>query len=209
MRTIPIRLETYVRPLLVAAFCMALQPVRPAGAAEPGYTPTTKDMVSVKASIHRYLEGLDKHDNKLMASAFAEDCILTLIDNGQVLVRVQGRDKIAKGGLMGDHPPPGFKGPPPGAPLPPPGAAGKGMPPPAAGAPPPGAMMGDIWHFTANDYFHFESPTRATHYGYWMDLHPGSDRRSWVGIPGHYEDVLVKRDGQWLILDRKIFVGTK
>lgn len=70
--------------------------------------------------------------------------------------------------------------------------------------------MGNIWHFTGDDHYVFESPTRATHYGYWLDMTPGQDRKSSIGIPGHYEDVLVKeKNGEWLFKERKIIVGRK
>jgi hypothetical protein len=70
---------------------------------------------------------------------------------------------------------------------------------------------GNLWHFTdVNSFFTFESPTRATHYAYWMDVHVHEESNSsTLGIPGHYEDVFVKQNGQWLFLSRKIFVGTK
>ena len=184
-------------------------------AAEVEYTPSTKDMMSLQATMHRYHEGLDQHDNKLMASAFTEDGTVAVIVNGK-LNRSVTRDQIAVNGLMGGGPPgaPGegavAGGPPPGGSTAP--AAGP-VGPPASG---PGALqasegMGDLWHFTEIDsYFKFESPTRATHYAYWMDVHVHEQSHSsTLGVPGHYDDVFVKRHGQWLFLSRKIVVGTK
>jgi len=81
-----------------------------------------------------------------------------------------------------------------------------------------GAMSADeIWDFYGNDYFEFQSPTHATHYAYWLDVHPpkggGDDpslaQSSTVGIPGHYEDVLVKERGEWLFKRRLVYVGVK
>jgi len=53
---------------------------------------------------------LDRHDNKIMASAFAEDGAL-VAENEGVETRLKGRDKIAALGFMGVAPPP--SGPPP------------------------------------------------------------------------------------------------
>jgi len=177
--------------------------VAPVMAAESEYTPTNKDMMSIQATMHRYHEGLDKSDNKQMASAFTEDGTLTIIDHGKARDPVT-HAQMAAGGLLGGGAPPG--GAPSGAPAAPNGGAPAS---PNGGA--PAMEMGDLWHFTeVNSYFKFESPTRATHYAYWMDVHVHEESHSsTLGIPGHYEDVFVKRNGQWLMLSRKIFVGTK
>lgn len=190
--------------------CSAIAPAMAAGA----YTPTMQDLMSIQDTLHNYHEGLDKHDNKLMAKAFTEDGTLWLIDDRGMEMKVTGRDKIAIGGFAGDGPPPGGApgaagaGGPPAGGAPPAGAQG-GPPPGGAGAPTAGPM-GEVWHFTGDNHFVFESATRATHYGYWLDLRPGDDRKSSVGIPGHYEDILVKdKSGQWLFKERKIIVGKK
>lgn len=195
----------------------------PVMAADSAYTPTMKDWMSIQEAMHNYHEGLDKHDNKIMAKAFAEDGVLGLSDDRGMELRVVGRDKIAAGGLMGGGPPKAAEGAGavPGAP----GALAVGEPspgfqggPPAAaqGTPASGgagelpAGMGNIWHFTGDDHYVFESPTRVTHYGYWLDMHPGEDRKSTIGIPGHYDDVLVKqKNGEWLFQQRQIIVGRK
>jgi hypothetical protein len=176
--------------LIAVSIAAAIAPVR---AAESEYTPTTKDMMSIQGAMDRYHEGLDKHDNKLMASAFTQDGTLALINHGKTMTTV-GHDQMAIGGLLGSEPPP----PPPGAP--------PGTP---SGA--PAVEPGELWHFSdINGHFKFESPTRATHYAYWMDVHVHEESNSsTLGIPGHYEDVFVKRNGQWLFLARKVFVGTK
>ena len=70
------------------------------------------------------------------------------------------------------------------------------------------------------DYFHFESPTRATHYEYFLSIYPQPEktganlppmetRHSIVGWPGHYEDILEKRHGEWRILQRKSYINSK
>jgi hypothetical protein len=113
-------------------------------------------------------------------------------------------------------PPPGF--------VPPPGAGG------AAGAPPsweeikkmPGFV--EVWHLPLDSYIHFESATRATHYEYFLSVYPqpekqvddkagqpnaSSSRVSIVGWPGHYDDILEKRNGEWRILTRKTLINEK
>ena len=74
-----------------------------------------------------------------------------------------------------------------------------------------------------DSYIHFESATRATHYEYFLSIypqpekkpdtdHPGnmsSARTSIVGWPGHYEDILEKRHGEWRILQRKSMINQK
>jgi hypothetical protein len=169
---------------IVAGCCVVASTL--AGEAE--YTPTMKDMMSIEDTLHRYHEGLDKHDNTLWASAFAEDGTMVMVDHARIMTLT--RDQIAKNGLMGNAPD---------------GAGG----PPGGGAIP--ADIGEIWHFSeTNSHFKFESPTRATHYSYWMEVHvqEGSKTPS-LAIPGHYDDVLVKRKGQWLLLTRKVVIGEK
>lgn len=166
------------------------------------YTPTMKDMMSIEAAMHRYHEGLDKSEYKVMASAFTPDGTLTIIDHGKAQKPVS-HDQIAVGALYGDAPPPGARGGTPAVP--------NGTSPAAPDRNTPAMDMGALWHFTeVNSYFEFESATRATHYAYWMDVHVHEESHSsTLGVPGHYEDVFVKRNGEWLILSRKILVGTK
>jgi hypothetical protein len=75
-----------------------------------------------------------------------------------------------------------------------------------------------------DSYIHFESATRATHYEYFLSIYPqpekksegehsvpnaSSLRTSIVGWPGHYEDILEKRHGEWRILQRKSMINQK
>jgi hypothetical protein len=155
-----------------------------ASAAATSYIPSMKDWMSIQEALHNYHFGLDRHDNKVMASAFTEDGALVAENENGVETRLQGRGKIAALGFMGVAPPP--EGPPP----------------------PPG----ERWHFTGDDHYVFASSTRATHYSYWLDLLVPStgDRTSKLGTPGHYEDILVKqKDGRWLFSVRKIVIGKK
>lgn len=193
--SLPARKLPIIRRLLLVGGVLLLNsaasPFLRAG--EAPYTPTMKDMMSINTAVHNYMLGLEKHDQQAMARAFTEDGTFSIIDHGRVVVKLTGRDQI---GHMNDAPP----GPPPNA-------SNPGAPPPApAGAAPSGG--GDIWHFIANDYFEFQSPTHATHYAYWMDVHPG-EKTSTMGVPGHYDDVLVKQNGEWLFKQRTVVVGDK
>jgi hypothetical protein len=166
----------------VASLIAGCGAVASAMAADAGYTPTMQDMLSIQATLHRYHEGLDRHDNKLWASAFAEDGTMTLVNHDQQMTLT--RAQIAASGLLGSAPP--------------------------AGDQPP-AGMGELWHFSEmNGNFEFESSTRAKHYSYWMEVHVHQDSNSaTLAPPGHYEDVLVKRKGEWLLLSRKVVIGEK
>ena len=131
------------------------------------------------------------------------------------------------GGAPPGAPPGGLAGGPPGGP--PPGGFPPGGPPPggppagAASSPPPG---GGVWHMPFADYFHFLSPTRAWHYEYFLSIYPQPEkprvntgtgtgspymltRQTIVGWPGHYEDILEKRHGEWRILQRKSYEDEK
>jgi hypothetical protein len=74
-----------------------------------------------------------------------------------------------------------------------------------------------------DSYVHIESATRATHYEYFLSIYPqpevqvdfatvpnaSSSRNSIAGWPGHYEDILEKRDGEWRILHRISMINQK
>jgi hypothetical protein len=171
-----------------------------AGAADsPAYTPTLEDIISIQNALDRYHQGLDSHDGHLLASAFTEDGTLSLeAPDRAAPMKFTGRDEIATKGVMG--PPPGAAAPSGGGPSPGAAAGPGGLP---AGEP------GDIWHYSTNDHYEFESPTRVKHYAYWLDVHPGTGMVATIGNPGHYDDILVKRKGEWLLLERKIIVGRK
>jgi uncharacterized protein (TIGR02246 family) len=59
-------------------------------------------------------------------------------------------------------------------------------------------------HVMTNETLEIVSGTEAHHYAYWMTILGGADDKFNVASMGHYEDVLVKRDGRWLIQSRKL-----
>ena len=81
----------------------------------------------------------------------------------------------------------------------------------------------EVWHLPLDSYIHFESATRATHYEYFLSIYPqpekqveggnvpnaSASRTSIVGWPGHYDDILEKRNGEWRILSRKTRINEK
>jgi hypothetical protein len=190
------------------------------GSASPAFVPTLADYLSIYDALFNYRLGVEKHDEKAEKAAFWEDAR-------------RGGGGGGGGGRDGG-PPPGANaagpgGPPPGAAGPPPGAGAPG----AAGAPrrgPPNweelkKMPGyvEVWHLPLDSYIHFDSPTRATHYEYFLSIYPQPEKKapeggrisnmeartSIIGWPGHYEDILEKRNGEWRILQRKMGMNEK
>ena len=145
------------------------------------YKAPFEDYMAVYDVLQRYRLGLAKHDKTMEDSAFWE--------------------------------PPKPMAPPPGmVPL-----SGAGGPNLEELMKQPGFV--DTWDLPLDSYIHFESPTRATHYEYFVPLYPQpakkakagklpywAYRTSVVGWPGHYEDTLEKRNGEWRILERKIMM---
>ena len=172
----------------VSVLALALAAGAAPCAAASSYTPTMADMLSIQTAIHAYATGLDKLDGGLEASAFTEDGVLSIVDNGKEVTHLAGRKAIAGGRKVPSNATP-------------------------SGAP----SEAELWHFYGNDYFEFQGPGHATHYGYWLDVtepvlpagQSSVGKRSAVGLPGHYEDVFVKVDDAWLFKRRTIYVGAK
>lgn len=179
-------------------------------AAEDAYTPTMKDMRSIQNALERYLKGGETHDPKLQGSAFWDDALI---------VQPLGQKMTVKQMMeLGDRPPSD------GAP----GPAGAGTPP---GGPPPGGMMmmtppscdpkmqkpekgWELWHIMANSAFEFQSATRVRHHAYWFAVCPSGGPNNGAGLavigpPGHYDDVLEKRNGEWRLISRVIALNEK
>jgi 3-phenylpropionate/cinnamic acid dioxygenase small subunit len=66
---------------------------------------------------------------------------------------------------------------------------------------PPGVLM---HHIVSNSTYDFLSDTEVRHYGYWITMVGDMQKGFTVPAMGHYEDVLVKDNGRWLIKARKL-----
>lgn len=182
-----------------------------AAAAAPGaYQPTVEDWVGVNAAVNNYTLGIELKDEARFNEAFWPEATITAVpEPGKSFTMPYS---------MAIKPPPM---PPAGAPLPPfpagatlpPGGPPPGAPPMPAGGPPRTNAIGnniEPWHLALSHSFNFQSPTRATHYGYFVSVYPDLEtKKTIVGLPGHYEDVLEKRNGQWRLLSRKSVIGVK
>jgi uncharacterized protein (TIGR02246 family) len=61
-----------------------------------------------------------------------------------------------------------------------------------------------MYHALSNTYIELLNDHEAQHRSYWQTITGPSSGPFNVGAMGVYEDVLVKRDGEWLIQNRKI-----
>ena len=175
---------------LFAGAPVLAEDVQPAAAAA---APTMADYLSIYDALQHYRWGIEKHDQKMEDSAFWD--------------------------------PPSHQPIPPGL-MPPPGSGGAGGKPPSWDEIKKMPGFVEVWHLPLDSYIHFDSATRATHYEYFLSIYPqpekkvdaadkgslpnaSSYRTSLVGWPGHYEDILEKRNGEWRILQRKTLVNEK
>jgi hypothetical protein len=216
-------LAASVVAVLASAPALGAETTHPATA---HYVPTMADYLGVYDALQHYRWGVEKHDQAMEESAFWDDAVnIASPSPGQEIrmpLRGGGPPQLLSGPpLPTGGPPPGFA-PPPGGTLGPPGP--NGGPPP--GFVPPAGGGGTVWHLPLDSYIHFESATRATHYEYFLSIYPqpenkeaasdpgslpnaSSYRSSIVGWPGHYEDILEKRNGEWRILQRKSMINQK
>lgn len=177
----------------------------PAVVSAPAYKATLEDWEGVNEAVDNYTLGLELHDPARFDRAFwPEAQIIAVPEPG---LRFAMPYKQAEAG----PPPPGAM-PPPGAPMPPPGMP---MPPPGLHLPAPGGVnaIGNgnpPWHLALSHHFEFQSATHATHYGYFISVYPDlKTKQTIVGLPGHYDDILEKRNGEWRILQRTTVIGVK
>lgn len=204
---------------VLAASIVAMLTTAPALAAKSAehasarYVPTMADYLSVYDALQNYRNGVEKHDQQALEKAFWEDGVNIAVPTpGGPEIRIplkEGGPSQGRAGQLGPN-----AGPPPGL-----------LQPPGANALPPGAGTGTVvWHLPLDSYIHFESATRATHYEYFLSVYPNPEkvaldptsmpnasasRNSTVGWPGHYEDILEKRNGEWRILQRKSMINQK
>lgn len=195
----------------LAGACLLLAPAAviaqtaAGNAAAASYKPTVDDWVGVNAAVDNYTLGLELHDMARYDKAFWPEATIVAQPEPGMSFTMPYR-QAAEG-------PP--KAPPGGGAMPPLPA---GMPKPPAGGPPlpgPGGVNGigtnvAPWHLSLSHHFEFQSPTRATHYGYFVSVYPDLEtKKTVVGLPGHYDDILEKRNGEWRILQRKTVIGVK
>lgn len=196
------------------ALALAAPPAAPEPATASRYVPTMADYLGVYDALQNYRFGVEKHDQKARESAFWEDGVDIAVPSPGQEFRIP---------LNGSFPPPASAGQPGPNAGPPPGM---GPPPGANGGragPAGGGGEGEVWHLPLDSYIHFESATRATHYEYFLSIYPQPEKKtadaspanmqgartSIVGWPGHYEDILEKRHGEWRILQRKSMINQK
>lgn len=208
-------------------------------ASAQSYEPTIEDWEGVNAAINAYQLGIERGIEAYKDRAYWEDAVEIIEPTPGQIIRRPARGSMPgpgtapppggmpagagpggppPGGMPGGPPPGGMPdGPPPGGMPggPPPGDAPPGGAPPGLPQPLPGARnmigTGDApWHLLISSSFEFQSETRATHYGYFLSIYPNLEsRKSEVGLPGHYEDILEKRNGEWRILERRSVIGQK
>jgi hypothetical protein len=227
MRLPDVQLEVWRRALAVSAVALLVAtPTLLAQAAQPAavrYVPTMADYLSVYDALQAYRNAVEKHDEKAMERAFWEDGAHIAVPTPggpEISMPLKGGPPQARAGMPGPNvgPQPGFT-PPPGAIAGPPGqGGGRGA---ARNAPGAG---GGVWHLPLDSYIHVESATRATHYEYFLSIYPqpeqmpldtttmpnaSASRNSIAGWPGHYEDILEQRHGEWRISQRKSMINQK
>jgi hypothetical protein len=150
--------------------------------AVPTYKPSVDDWVAVNAAVENYTLGLELHDPARFDSAFWPEGTIVIQPEPGKNITMPYRQAAASPKPLGDRAPIG-------------NAIGTDIPP---------------WHLALSHHFEFQSPTRATHYGYFLSVYPDlKTKTSTVGLPGHYEDVLDKRAGEWRILQRTTTIGSK
>jgi hypothetical protein len=206
---------------LMAAPVLAAESAKPAASR---YVPTMADYLGVYDALQAYRDGVEKHDEKAAERAFWEDGVrISVPTPGGPEIRMNPKEGGAQAPGVGQ--PVTNAGPPNGLALPP-GAGGRPSGA-AGGARAAGGAQGGgtvVWHMPLDSYIHFESATRATHYEYFLSLYPqpekvaldtttmpnaSASRNSIAGWPGHYEDILEKRHGEWRILQRKTMINQK
>ena len=135
-----------------------------------------RDREAIEATLERYMVGIDSMDETIYKSAFAEDATFEL--NGQVY---EGRDAI--GGIIA-----GVRA----------NYDARVAQAAAEGAPPPNTLF----HIRMNARIGFVDETTAIHRSYYETISQNPEGEVRVGAIGRYEDVLEKRDGEWLIVKR-------
>jgi hypothetical protein len=179
--------------LVLTAATAAPAAAQGAPTAAQAYKPTIDDWVGVNAAINAYQLGLERKMPSYTDRAFWDDAVEIIEPTPGQIMRVPAKRAI------GD-------GPPPGAPP----VLGVGGKPMVFGESNALGNKLEPWHLLISSSFEFQSPTRATHYGYFLSIYPDqTTRQSITGMPGHYEDILEKRGDEWRILERRSVIGQK
>ena len=71
-----------------------------------------------------------------------------------------------------------------------------------------GLPNSNLYHVISNVRITFPRPGEALHKSYWQTVHRDKDGKMSAAAMGRSEDRLVKRDGKWLIQERKLTVFT-
>ena len=66
-----------------------------------------------------------------------------------------------------------------------------------------------MYHVISSVRITFPKPGEALHQSYWQTMHRDKDGRMVTGGMGRSRDLLVKRNGKWLIKERKLTVFTE
>ena len=154
-----------------------------ASAAASTYKPTIDDWAGVNAAVDNYTLGMELQNPALTDKAFWPEAMVIVQPEPGKSMKVPYRQA--------------------------------GEPPPAAAgskAKVHNVIGTDIppWHLALSHHFEFQNATRATHYGYFLSVYPNlKTKTTTVGLPGHYDDILEKRNGEWRILQRTIAIGAK
>lgn len=144
------------------------------------YKPTVEDWVGVNEAVDNYTLGLELPDHARFDKAFWPEAVIVVQPEPGKSMTIPYKQA--------------------------------GMPPPGGGAVMKNMIGTDVppWHLALSHHFEFQSPTRATHYGYFISVYPDLKTKiTTVGLPGHYDDVLEKRNGEWRILQRTTAIGAK
>lgn len=177
-------LATTVGTFLLVAAGGAYAQGATGNAVPPSYKPTIDDWVGVNAAVNNYTLGLELHDPARLDKAFWPEATIIAQPEPGKSFSMPYRQAVS-----------GPPKPPPGAPMPKANVIGSDIPP---------------WHLALSHHFEFQSPTRATHYGYFVSVYPDlKTKKTTVGLPGHYEDILEQRNGEWRILQRTSVIGAK
>ena len=144
------------------------------------YKPTVDDWVGVNAAVDNYAMGLDLHNQAIFDKAFWPEAMVVMKPEPGKVIKLPYRAAQEPA-----TPPKGRKA----------NVIGTDIPP---------------WHLQLSHHFEFQSATHATHYGMFLSVYPDLKTKiTTVGLPGHYEDILEKRNGEWRILQRTTVIGAK